>query len=586
MGVCASNPSQHRDSTITRQLTHDATIAESYHKLLLLGAGECGKSTILKQMKILHADGFSEEEKNETIPIIRKNILDIMKSLVNACIKLNIPYDNKSSYDAAQTITGLYELDTAAILDPVILSSFDTLYTDGAIKQAIERRNEFTLLDSAVYFLQHLTRICTVDYIPINDDILRARIATTGIHEMNFTCDGHAFKMFDVGGQRGERKKWIHCFECISEETEVLTCIPNQQNNTYTIKSIPASDVTLDTILLDYQHKPVSIKAIHTCPTRSVAPLYNIYDNTKQLLYRCTANHTLCLIYTGVPTVIDCTTSMISVQYITRTLQMKSITKHIHDPTSTTTNSIISRSNIIYPTHTAALHAIISDLSQSSQHTFMRPNTLFTISTIEYLQLSSFITQSCYHYTIQSSHNHLFNSFPSSTFNSFYSVPTKSCLASTPSFTLSSDFSSFFPSDTSFLHTLASTFSKPFPSNIDTLIPFSIIAPTYSTPSTPYVGIELADNTHQYLLHSRILTGNCVDAILFIASLSEYDQVLIEDATTNRLVESLQIFEGIVNLPWFQETPIILFLNKNDVSTFCILLLYIYYFPLFLLHSF
>ena len=42
-------------------------------------------------------------------------------------------------------------------------------------------------------------------------------------------------------------------------------------------------------------------------------------------------------------------------------------------------------------------------------------------------------------------------------------------------------------------------------------------------------------------------------------------QVLAEDRSRNRLVESLDLFEGIVSLPWFREVPIILFLNKQDI---------------------
>ena len=58
-----------------------------------------------------------------------------------------------------------------------------------------------------------------------------------------------------------------------------------------------------------------------------------------------------------------------------------------------------------------------------------------------------------------------------------------------------------------------------------------------------------------------------VQAIMFIASLNEYDQVLAEDTSKNRLVESLGLFEGIISLPWFKSTAIILFLNKNDLFT-------------------
>jgi len=56
-----------------------------------------------------------------------------------------------------------------------------------------------------------------------------------------------------------------------------------------------------------------------------------------------------------------------------------------------------------------------------------------------------------------------------------------------------------------------------------------------------------------------------VTAILFVASLSEYDQVLFEDSHTNRLIESLMLFDQVVNGRWFMDSSIILFLNKSDL---------------------
>ena len=47
-------------------------------------------------------------------------------------------------------------------------------------------------------------------------DILRCRAPTTGIVETDFEFENAKFKMFDVGGQRSERKKWIHCFENVT----------------------------------------------------------------------------------------------------------------------------------------------------------------------------------------------------------------------------------------------------------------------------------------------------------------------------------------------------------------------------------
>lgn len=56
-----------------------------------------------------------------------------------------------------------------------------------------------------------------------------------------------------------------------------------------------------------------------------------------------------------------------------------------------------------------------------------------------------------------------------------------------------------------------------------------------------------------------------VTAVIFVAAISEYDQVLYEDSRTNRLVEALELFEEICNSRWFESTAIILFLNKRDL---------------------
>jgi len=56
-----------------------------------------------------------------------------------------------------------------------------------------------------------------------------------------------------------------------------------------------------------------------------------------------------------------------------------------------------------------------------------------------------------------------------------------------------------------------------------------------------------------------------VTAVLFCAALNDYDQMLLEDAETNRMHESLTLFEELSNSRWFAETAIILFLNKKDL---------------------
>lgn len=55
-----------------------------------------------------------------------------------------------------------------------------------------------------------------MDYLPTEQDLLRTRIKTTGITEVLFELKGLTFRVIDVGGQRSERKKWIHCFDNVN----------------------------------------------------------------------------------------------------------------------------------------------------------------------------------------------------------------------------------------------------------------------------------------------------------------------------------------------------------------------------------
>jgi len=85
-----------------------------------------------------------------------------------------------------------------------------------AIRKSYERRSELQLLDSASYFFENLDRIGRPEYTPDRNDILRARLRTSGIVERTFRINNVDFKFLDVGGQRNERRKWIHCFENVT----------------------------------------------------------------------------------------------------------------------------------------------------------------------------------------------------------------------------------------------------------------------------------------------------------------------------------------------------------------------------------
>lgn len=180
-------------------------------KLLLLGAGESGKSTIAKQMKILHLDGFSKPELMGFKPVLHSNAIECIQTLIRGCSELGIPLETTP---LISKIEELSSIETP--VDPPLAAELKSIWALAPIQACYERRSDLQLPSSADYIMANVDRYAAPDFIPNSEDVLRCRARTTGIHEIEFDIEALHFRMVDVGGQRSERKKWAHCFEDVT----------------------------------------------------------------------------------------------------------------------------------------------------------------------------------------------------------------------------------------------------------------------------------------------------------------------------------------------------------------------------------
>uniref|UniRef100_A0A3P8UDW9 Guanine nucleotide binding protein (G protein), alpha transducing activity polypeptide 1 n=1 Tax=Cynoglossus semilaevis TaxID=244447 RepID=A0A3P8UDW9_CYNSE len=211
MGAGASAEEKH-SRELEKKLKEDADKDSRTVKLLLL-AGESGKSTIVKQM-IIHQDGYSREECLEFIIIIYSNTLQSMMAIVKAMSTLNINFGHSDQQDDARKLMHIADTIEEGTMPKELSDIILRLWKDTGIQACFDRASEYQLNDSAGY-LNDLERLIQPGYVPTEQDVLRSRVKTTGIIETQFGLKDLNF-MFDVGGQRSERKKWIHCFEGVT----------------------------------------------------------------------------------------------------------------------------------------------------------------------------------------------------------------------------------------------------------------------------------------------------------------------------------------------------------------------------------
>ncbi|KAF8913503.1 guanine nucleotide binding protein, alpha subunit [Mucidula mucida] len=215
-------------------------------RVLLLGQSESGKSTTLKNLRLAYDLEEWTRERASWRSVVQLNVIRSVHALledstdsllklrlaplrrVEADLKrrfgasaLEVTPEMPSSELAVRAMTHLPQADDVAAqaILAACLPDIRTLYESASRSVHIEETSGF--------FLNDLERVCASDYVPSDDDVVRARLRTTGVQEWRIRFSGSQaaglhpdfgrdWVIYDVGGCRTMRHAWLPFFENIN----------------------------------------------------------------------------------------------------------------------------------------------------------------------------------------------------------------------------------------------------------------------------------------------------------------------------------------------------------------------------------
>ena len=240
MGLIACKESRvisYRRSTRVEATSSNAKVV----KVLLLGTSRAGKTTLYKQFKVIYDGGFSDEESRGYCDGVACSIFSLAGDTLIAndtgtmvdgeggieetpvASKVSLVEEEDSGKLSSKDQRKIIDMKTACFRNArthnqdLLIRIFNEFSgTHG--QQLLSVYDKVNAQESSClqYFIARIPDIIKPDYVPTSNDLLHMRIPTTGLAEIGFQFECTHFQVYDVGGERTERRKWIHYFEGIN----------------------------------------------------------------------------------------------------------------------------------------------------------------------------------------------------------------------------------------------------------------------------------------------------------------------------------------------------------------------------------
>jgi len=346
--LCSNDPEASQNKDVQRDLAKDQSKEKFVKKLLFLGAGGSGKSTLFKQLRSIHGSGWTKEDRLTFVDHIHAQIIEQMKLALD-CIETEAldALIEENADDPDYKAPELKDIDALAqfppqsqqavvtlrsVKDPklttAVADACKTLWAEQAVRDIYAQRAQMGLEDSSAYFWDKIDTVVAGGYVPDAEDILLVRYRTTGVIDQKFAIKKNVFHVFDVGGQKSERKKWIHCFDSVTAVIFVasLSCydevmFEDEQKNSMVdsvelFDKICNNDWFKDTAMILFLNKKdlfaekLKTSSIRQCPSFSgYTGEPQSYDHTtefiKEVFEECNRAHSSRNVFTHLTCAVD-----------------------------------------------------------------------------------------------------------------------------------------------------------------------------------------------------------------------------------------------------------------------------------------
>jgi len=130
---------------LDRQLEEQRLLNNLQYKILCLGPGESGKSTFIKQLKLLYLGKPSQKEMEGFIPVLHQNVVQTMQTLLKAGATYGFKLTGENEIEAAKKVIKLVGEEEPELTTD-LAESINTLWKSSAIQQAYEKKRRILVI--------------------------------------------------------------------------------------------------------------------------------------------------------------------------------------------------------------------------------------------------------------------------------------------------------------------------------------------------------------------------------------------------------------------------------------------------------